>query len=507
MRPNGSNPPEGGNNVEQPLSDAEANAEVDRLAGLSDLDYGRQRKGSAEKLALTVTWLDRLVKNKRAAIIAEAGGQTGEHTAGHGRPINLPDPEPWPRSVDGAELLSAVTEQVKRHMVMKPGAAECVVLWAVHCHAFQAFGITPRLAITSPRPQCGKTTLLDILYHLVSRPLQAANLSAATVFRVVEVTTPTLLIDEADTFLPGNDELRGVLDSGHRRGGCVYRIVGEDMEPRQFSIFAPAAIAMIGHLPSTLADRSVSIALQRKRPDEVVEDFRWNRTEDLDRLARMMAQWAKDNAARLRDLDPVVPTNLHNRQADNWRPLLAIAEIAGGEWPARMRAIAAASVDADQSKRVGLLADIREVFEAKGVDRLKSADLAAALAAMEGRPWAEYGRSGKPLTANSLARMLAADSIAPKLIRFDLDEVGRGYEREQLEDAFERYLPSTSNPTVTPLQPKDLCGSQPPTQPLQEKRCNGLDGTQNPSISAVCNGVTVEKPERARKSERVRFRL
>jgi hypothetical protein len=167
------------------------------------------------------------------------------------------------------------------------------------------------------------------------------------VFRVVEVARPTLLVDEADTFLPGNDELRGVLNSGHRRGGSVIRVVGEAMEVREFSTFAPAAIAMIGHLPGTLADRSIAISLKRKRADEPVDSFRYDRTQELDQLARMCARWAADNIERLRAADPAVPANLYNRAADNWRPLLAIADAAGGEWPRRAREIAAATVDAD----------------------------------------------------------------------------------------------------------------------------------------------------------------
>jgi hypothetical protein len=321
-------------------------------------------------------------------------------------------------------------------------------------HAIEAFGIATRLAITSPRPQCGKTTLLDILHRLVVRPLLAGNVSAASVFRVVEVARPTLMIDEADTFLPGNDELRGVLNSGHRRGGSVIRVVGEAMEVREFSTFAPAAIAMIGTLPRTLADRSISVALKRKRADESVESFRYDHTEELDRLARQCARWAADNIAKLREVDPEVPPNLFNRAADNWRPLLAIAEVAGGDWPRKAREIAARTVDADQMKRIGLLADIREVFATRRVDKIKSADLAAALVAMEGHPWAEYGRSGKPLSANGLARMLSGDHIIPKTVRFGIgsEDTAKGYEREQFADAFARYLPPPVNPnrhTVT----------------------------------------------------------
>jgi hypothetical protein len=228
----------------------EGETEILRLARLSDITYGRERKQAAEKLGLPISWLDKIIRSKKAEIVEQAAGNAEAANGGQGRPINLPEPEPWPDVVDGAALLSAISKAVLRYMVMEPGAAECIALWAVHAHALDAFDITPRLAITSPRPQCGKTTLLDILYRLVVRPLLAGNVSAASVFRVVEAVRPTLLVDEADTFLPGNDGLRGVLNSGHRRGGSVIRVVGEAMEVREFSTFAPAAIAMIGISPA-----------------------------------------------------------------------------------------------------------------------------------------------------------------------------------------------------------------------------------------------------------------
>jgi len=511
MQPNGSAPQgaepdadETSASPESPISEADADAEILRLAGLSVLSYGRQRPEAAKKLGVPVSWVDKLVRSKQAEISAQAAGESD--IGGQGRAINLPEPEPWPRAVDGAALLSALVKAISRYMIMEPGAAECVALWAVHAHALDAFGITPRLSITSPRPQCGKTTLLDILYRLVVRPLLAGNVSAASVFRVVEVARPTLLVDEADTFLPGNDELRGILNSGHRRGGSVIRVVGEAMEVREFSTFAPAAIAMIGKLPGTLADRSIAIPLKRKRADEPVESFRYDRTQELDELARMCARWAEDNVERLRYADPAVPPNLYNRAADNWRPLLAIGDAAGGEWPVQARKIAGATVDADEAKRVGLLADIRDVFDEKKTDKIRSAELAAALVAMEGHPWAEYGRAGKPLTVNSLAKMLSGDSILPNTIRLG-DGTAKGYERTQFEDAFVRYLPLPPISTVTPSQPTETQGIQPHSQPSQGNGRYACDIAENTSIPAACDGVTVEKPESRSESARRRFPL
>jgi putative DNA primase/helicase len=328
-------------------------------------------------------------------------------------------------------------------VVVELGAAESVALWVLHAHTLDAFAISPPLAITSPEKNCGKTTLLDVIGRLVPRPLATSNTTMAAVFRSIELTCPTLLIDEADTFLHGKDDLRGVLNSGHRRSSAfVTRVVGDAYEPSAFSTWAATAIAMIGQLPPTLGDRSVTVRMRRRRPDEAVARLRADRCPELDVLGRKAARWAADNIEALRSADPDVPAGLQNRAADNWRPLIAIADAAGGDWSARVRQIAehaAGAAEATQSDAVLLLADIRALFSETQSDRLKSADIAAALAGIEGRPWAERGDNG-PLTRHRLAQLLAPFGIRPQTIRFGTG-TAKGYLRAQFEDAFTRYLP------------------------------------------------------------------
>ena len=413
---------------------SDVDSEICRLAKLSVIEYERERKEAAERLNLRASILDRLVEAERDEF---------ENDAKQGRLLSLPEPEPWPEPVDGAELLRELSAAIRRHVVMFDHAADTAALWAVHTYLLDCFGISPRLAITSPEKGCGKTTALDVLSCLIFRPLPTANASASAIFRVVESHRPTLLIDEADTFLPENEELRGILSSGHRRGGSVIRTVGEDFEPRSFSTYSPCAIALIGRLPATLADRSALIELRRRRADEAIKAFRFDRTDHLHQLARKAARWAADNADRIRDVDPDMPDGVFNRAADNWRPLLAIADIAGGEWPARARraiqCTGATATGDDQSVRVLLLSDIRAVFAERNADRLSSADLVSALNSIEGRPWAEWNR-GRGLSPNGVARQLAPFGIAPGTIRTSTG-TPKGYQLAQFDDAFARYLP------------------------------------------------------------------
>jgi putative DNA primase/helicase len=327
---------------------------------------------------------------------------------------------------------------------MSDDAADTAALWVLHAYLVIHFGVSPRLAIISPEKGCGKTTLLDVLSRLVPRPLLSANISVAATFRILEKHQPTLLIDEADTFLKNNDELRGILNSGHRQNGSVVRIVGDDLEPRAFRTYSACAIAMIGNLPATLADRSVTIELRRRRPDESIEGFRFDRTAHLDELARRAARWAMDDFGLVRGVDPDMPADVHNRAADNWRPLLAIADAIGGGWSGRARrAVLAATAGrgAEDSVQLMLLIDIRSIFNERQTDRLPSADIVAALTVMEGRPWVEF-RNDAPISASGLARLLSRYKISPATIRMG-EATPKGYYLSQFEDAFERYLPES----------------------------------------------------------------
>src|SRR5436189_2834207 len=136
--------------------------------------------------------------------------------------------EPWPEPVNGSALLDALAQVIKRFVVLPQWAAETLALWTVHTYAFHLRDVSTYIGVESPEKRCGKTTLLGVLSELVSRPIVAANISSPACFRVIEETQPTLLIDEADTFLRGNDELRGILNSGYsRETAYVIRVQSE----------------------------------------------------------------------------------------------------------------------------------------------------------------------------------------------------------------------------------------------------------------------------------------
>ena len=458
-----------GDQLSTPLSAAE----VDALVARSAADPGAPFEGpmiarmAALKQADLPTFMrlrDRLkaVKIKvseldKAIASIDTAGELDD-SGGQGRAIKFPEVELWPSPVDGDALLEDIVAQIERHVRLPREAAIGVALWVMHAHCFDAFPISPRLGIVSPEKRCGKTTLLGVIEALVPRPLSASNVTVAAVFRTIEAHRPTLLIDEADTFLGDNEELRGIINSGHNRTGTVIRLVGDDHEPRAFSTFCPTAIAAIGSLPGTIDDRSIKIPLRRRLPSELIVRFRSDRVDHLHELARQAARWTDDHKYALCAGDPDTPQSLHDRAADNWRPLLAIADLAGGDWPQTARAAAVAlsehgTEQDEQSRGVMLLGDILRVFDDRarngGSDsgRVSSTGLVDALVALADRPWATWSR-GRPITAAAVARLLRTFGIASNTIKLSDGKQPNGYKRSQFDDAFARYLPQALDSSV-----------------------------------------------------------
>ncbi|MFO1353021.1 MAG: DUF3631 domain-containing protein [Gammaproteobacteria bacterium] len=443
-------PVDAGAAVTDPIS-----AAVERLAKLSAADYDRTRKAEAEALNIRVGTLDKLVAAERPA---ETSGAKGEA-------LTFDTVEPWPDPVDGAELINDLAATFARYVVLPhQAAARALALWVLNTYVFDAFGVLPILLITSPEKRCGKTTLLSLLAHLCHRALAASNISPAAVFRVIQAVKPTLLIDEADTFLRDNEELRGVINSGHTRAAAfVIRTVevNGDFEPRRFSTWAPKVIAMIGTPPGTIIDRSIRIAQARKLPGESVERLPLDPPKTITALRRQCVRWAHDCHGKLSEnlltgaLGKTVQKMHSERAIDNWRPLLAIAALAGDVW--LQQAIDAAvelsgqSAGDDQSTGIVLLEDIRTIFDQAKVERLATEGLIERLCKIDDHPWPTYAK-GKPINPRQLSNLLRPFSVIPKTLRMG-ELRAKGYELEQFDDVFSRYLlPSLA---VTPLSSRD----------------------------------------------------
>jgi hypothetical protein len=256
---------------------------------------------------------------------------------------------------------------------------------------------------------------------------------------------------------------------------------------KQFRTWAPKAVALIGKLPPPLASRAIQIKLRRKTAREEVDPLRADRLGHLEPLARQAARWAADNASALRSAEPAMPKGLFGRAADNWRPLIAIADQAGGEWPGRARRIAEelSSNHSEQMAGIMLLEDMRRIFTDRNEDRLPSKDLAETLSKMEERPWPEWYQ-GKPITQRQIAKLLEPFGVKPVTIR-TTNDTAKGYKLADFGDLFERYLSPVTPSQVSEIKGIGVDGSVTVAHPVTDER------EQKSNDDGPCDGVTDPK--------------
>jgi hypothetical protein len=300
--------------------------------------------------------------------------------------------------VDGARLLDSISAYIRRFVSLSEVQARVAAVWVVHTHVFEAAETTLYLAVTSAEKQSGKTRFLEVLGMLVKNPWLTGRVTAAVLPRKIQAQRPTLLLDESDAAFNGpkeyTDTLRGVLDTGYLISGkttCCVR-EGTNISFADFSTFCPKVIAGIGKLPDTIADRAIPIRLKRAKRNEKVEKFRRRRVaSEAAELSTLIKAWCSAIIQTLRNAEPQAPEELTDRQADGAEPLLAIADAAGAAWPQGLResliSLCCEAQAGEGSLCLQLLADIRRIFEVLGVDRIKSADLVAALCELETSPW------------------------------------------------------------------------------------------------------------------------
>lgn len=367
--------------------------------------------------------------------------------------------KPEPKAL--AELLESVRSFLCRYIAFPTDAhATAISLWIVHTWAIEAFDYTPYLSITSPVKRCGKSRLLDCLRALCRKAWAVISPTEAVLYRKIEADCPTLLLDEVYTICTGGkgddskEGLRALLNAGFERRATVPRCVGPKHDLQEFRVFCPKALAGIGKLPDTVADRSLPVIQARRAKGQNVQRFRARDALPIAQpIMEALQSWSEtpDVIATLSSARPAIPNELGDRASDICEPLLAIADMAGGMWPdlARRVLVQLCAIGEAQDDHIGtkLLAAMREIFQEKSVDRPSTRDVLDALIARENDdPWAamwerdvQSGNVRGP--AAKLARLLKPFGISAGTIRESDGSTPKGYKLESFEDAFSRYLP------------------------------------------------------------------
>lgn len=438
---------------------------IAELAKLSSMEYDQVRIDEAAKLKVRPGTLDKEVLKARGE---------SEQKEAQGRQIQLYEPEPWDEPVSGDDALQDAYRLIMRHMVMRDEDAIACALWVAHTYIYTVFDHTPRLLITAPDAECGKTVLMThMVGNMVNKPQSVELMKAAPFFRLAEAYHPTYLIDEMDVFIKDDSDLLAAVNNGWEPHGGVPRCVGEDNEVRIFSTHCPVAMAGIElnkKLPTTTISRSVVINLERAAIDEINDDDIYDsklHKKTLLIVGRKLARWCKDNKQKIKHAKPMLPPKTRNRLADKWAPLFAIAQVAGGEWPGKANRAMFGQVDmSEPSKGLMLLSDAISVF-IPGENRVTTKELIKRICEIEDAPWSDYNFKQRDderrhIQDRQVANLLRRYNVHPENVKIG-GKVPKGYKREELQQAINRYIP---------LVPPELAAT-----PLPLSKHKGFNGS------------------------------
>jgi Protein of unknown function (DUF3631) len=374
-----------------------------------------------------------------------------------------------PESAKG--LWKSVREVVDRFVVFQRREdLDAVALWVLHTWAIEAAETTLYLWVSSPLPACGKSRLLEVLKLLAGNAEVLVIPTAPSIFRLLDAAENgrlTILLDEIDkVYGYGRDrsELTGVIDQGNRRSGRVPRNVGTNlnMAVKMFPVFCPKALAGIEKnrelLPDTVRTRSVAIRLHKRGSEPIDWFFTEEAKQDTAELRDRLQAWAEAVVPTLREARPALPEDgsLTDRQLEAWRPMFAIADLAGAEFGEQMRRAAAVlhhqeDGDEEMPRDLRLIRDCCEAFDKRQADQLLTEWLVEELVGRddEDSPWRDlwgswgaisYDANKRKSIGRRIANTLRPYGIAPKVLYFPDGTRGRGYERAKFEDARRRWL-------------------------------------------------------------------
>ncbi|AMT96570.1 DUF3631 domain-containing protein [Psychrobacter alimentarius] len=464
---------------------------IEQLAALPELEYQLKRSISAKALNnMSVGTLDKLVKQVRCELEAETTKSL------------VIDTEPYQTPVNGAMVADEIYKLVTRHIACTDAVAIASTLWIIFTWVIEASHIAPIAWINAPEKRCGKSQLLTLIALMSKRSLPSSNITAAALFRCIEKYKPTLIIDEVDTFVNDNEDLRGVLNAGHSRDNpYIIRCAGDDNEPKEFYVYGAKALSGIGKIPSTLMDRSISLTLRRKLSNEHRDRVRDLSRDTTNTIKAKLARWSDDNLQVVKDATPLLPKAINDRMQDNWEILLKVAAILGDEWlqHANSACIEISGIEHDEpSLNEQLLIDIKVIFELKKVTRIFSDDLITALCADPEMNWSTYNR-GKPITQKQVSNRLGEYNISPKQMR-TANGNRRGYDIAYFQDTFKRYLSAISSQSVTALQVNDSKGYSEKVSVTTQSNVT-LKKPLQALVGKACNGVTHRDPQHGAANE------
>jgi putative DNA primase/helicase len=351
---------------------------------------------------------------------------------------------PWPEPVDTRALLKELTAQIEKYVVIhQKEAVVAVALWIIFAWCHDVATYSPMLVIQAPDIDSAKTNLSKVIALLTPRSYVIAEPTGAALYRFVDNLHPTLILDDADRLLPRRPDLAHIINVGWTRDTAIIRTNVKTGHAQRFDTFCPKisnGINLLAHLKPATRSRCIAIDVLPKLEHEKVTDFR-QAAEDTNfyTLRCKLARWAADNMEAIKRATLAMPRGVTNRLEQNWKLLLAIADLASGDWPKRARAAALRLTRDHNEPSYGklLLAALRKLVKQHG-QILASEQIPNLLVADDEEVWGNY--RGHPINKFEVAALLKPFGIRPSLIWRGKKPI-RGYKAEWFATAWKHFLP------------------------------------------------------------------
>jgi hypothetical protein len=426
---------------------------LDALSLLTEEEYeiGDLRKKAADRLKIKkLTMMDTFVKKRRP--------KQAEKDELSGTVMSLADVEPWDQPVALSNLLNEVSVLLRSYIIFQNEYDPIMLsLWVIVTFCSDLFNIAPLVGVSAMSKECGKTSLLRILLHLVRKGKGTISLTLAVAFRVVDQFHPCLIADEIYKWLKNNPDLLTIFLGGHEREFGKVQRCEQDSKGRQilmeYDCFGCKCWGQINLPDDQLVSRSLVVTLLKKKTNEKVKT--WPKVgmpaevgDQFLRLQRQALRWAQDNAELIRSTQPDVAT-LDNRLQDNWFPLLMIATLASDQWKAAaLKAAGIEGVIDEPGDEIVMLRDLRNIFHTRKIDRIPSRVLLADLLVQADSPWMRYERQPDGLSQQQLGAKLRKMGVRSKPLLYGkqgelIDTKQRqlkGYDLAWFKNLFERQL-------------------------------------------------------------------
>lgn len=340
------------------------------------------------------------------------------------------------------ETLNNCIDLLKKFVWMSESEAIVISLWVASTWFVDSLDLVPYLLITSKTKACGKTKLLEFLERLVRFPIKAGDCTSASVFRLMDQGSPTLLMDEVDQYLKDRDGFSSILNNGNTRSGKVFRSAsningGFSDNVKTYNCFGFKAIAGIKseQLYDTLTSRSIVIYLMRK-PENLANKKRIKFKQHEEEFKSIRQRFYTlsirfgEEVRKLTDSGEIeFPNEFNDRQIDCYEPIWAMLEcMADGNTQRICKNACQMCLTSTLSPELRLLHIVYEIVKKNKQDWITTSKLIKELNNMP-----DYIE----LSCTKLSRNLATFDIKPKQLSQENNK--RGYLTVQLKRACSGY--------------------------------------------------------------------